>query len=399
MWFSRCVGVVASQSWKSMSPFPARGKPSHAAALVAGVALLALCSAASAGPDALCTEAYNPVRPGHVTCKDNGCDKEKSQKCNPYDKNGDKYLDTCYCGAVPKKKKKKGVRAQAAGGSIFFDGGSLTIQNVQIANVHHLGDGIDDPADPVVGAVIEVPPLTYAGPAVYSDSEWQLDYHAFVAVPGSQVIITKDGGTCLTAEINELWYLPESNAFSIGLGDPVCDLAMGSPYLDAVNSLTHEPDPELYLWISVWPVNNFVEATNGFTLPFMDVADTASMGVTGTEPAAITVLSSPVAGVPVAGDLPGVTNYTADSGLLEAIELSIPQIVERNGKIYTFAFWMVDDEPMPRGATTLLVGVEADHTALAVYDWRLTGDANDDCSVNVLDLIFVRNRLGTKCPQ
>jgi len=399
MWFSRCVGVVTSRPWKSMRPRWVRGKPGHAAGLLAAAALLAMCSPASAGPGGLCTECYNPLRPGNVTCKDNGCDKEKSQKCNPADRNGDKYLDTCYCGAVPKKKKKRGKRAKAAGATVFFDGGSLIIQDMLIENVHDLADGTDDPTDPVVGAIIEVPPLICTGPAVYFDSEWQFDYYAFTAPPGSEVRINKDGGTWLTAEITELWYLPQSNVFSIGLGDPVCDMAMGSPYLDEVNALTHEPDPELYLWISVWPVNNFAEATNGFTLPFMDMTETASMGVTGTEPAAITVLSSPVAGVTVDGDLPGVTNYTAGSGELEGVELSVPPIVTRNGKTYTFAFWMVDDEPMPRGQAILNLGVDADHTAMAVYDWRLTGDVNEDCSVNVLDLILVRNRLGTKCPQ
>jgi len=38
-------------------------------------------------------------------------------------------------------------------------------------------------------------------------------------------------------------------------------------------------------------------------------------------------------------------------------------------------------------------------TAVAQYDWRLPGDYNDDCTVNVLDLLFVRNRLQTKCSE
>ena len=368
-------------------------------ALLIGGALLALCGTTSAGPGGLCTECYNPVRPGHVTCKDNGCDKQKSEKCNAHDKNGDKYLDTCYCGAVP-KKKKKGVRAEATGGTVLFDGSTLIINGVEIVNIHHLPDATDDPADPVVNGTIMIPPLVYAGPSVFFDGVWQFDYHRFVVgAPGSQLTVVKDGGTLLSAQIAELWYITESNAFSIGLGTPVCDLTAGSSYLDTVNTLTQDPDPDMYLWISVSPQNDFALGSSLFTNPYMDEIATTSLGVTGTAPAVITILSSPIAGVPIAGDLPGVTNYTTESGDLETITLSALPTVARIGRTYYFAFWVVDDEPMPPGETDLQVGVEADHTVMAVYDWRLSGDANDDCVVNVLDLIYTRNRIGTRCPQ
>ena len=35
--------------------------------------------------------------------------------------------------------------------------------------------------------------------------------------------------------------------------------------------------------------------------------------------------------------------------------------------------------------------MNANHTAVAAYN--LFGDVNGDCSVNILDLIFIRNRL------
>ena len=43
--------------------------------------------------------------------------------------------------------------------------------------------------------------------------------------------------------------------------------------------------------------------------------------------------------------------------------------------------------------------MDADHTALAQYDWRLSGDVTDDCKVNILDMIFVRNHLNTACSE
>ena len=43
--------------------------------------------------------------------------------------------------------------------------------------------------------------------------------------------------------------------------------------------------------------------------------------------------------------------------------------------------------------------MDSDHIAEAIYDWRLDGDNNNDCQVNVLDLLHVRNRLRTTCSE
>ena len=43
--------------------------------------------------------------------------------------------------------------------------------------------------------------------------------------------------------------------------------------------------------------------------------------------------------------------------------------------------------------------MDSDHTAVVGYDWRLPGDVTGDCIVNVLDMIFVRNRARTSCSE
>jgi hypothetical protein len=54
---------------------------------------------------------------------------------------------------------------------------------------------------------------------------------------------------------------------------------------------------------------------------------------------------------------------------------------------------------MKRAKAELHLTMDADQKATAQYHWRLPGDYNDDCTVNVLDLIYVRNRLQTTCSE
>ncbi|HUW32873.1 MAG TPA: hypothetical protein VM223_14800, partial [Planctomycetota bacterium] len=73
------------------------------------------------------------------------------------------------------------------------------------------------------------------------------------------------------------------------------------------------------------------------------------------------------------------------------------------GKTYYFEFWVVDNVPviLSEGSpfNELEVTMGDRHTVLAQYGWRLPGDYNDDCAVNILDVIYVRNRLQSKCSE
>jgi len=76
-----------------------------------------------------------------------------------------------------------------------------------------------------------------------------------------------------------------------------------------------------------------------------------------------------------------------------------PATASIGGRNWFFEYWMIDGQPKPRYIPIVSLTMDADHTAIAVYDWTPPGDLNGDCRVNVLDLIQVRNRLGRTCSQ
>jgi hypothetical protein len=108
---------------------------------------------------------------------------------------------------------------------------------------------------------------------------------------------------------------------------------------------------------------------------------------------ALAVSSPPIGGVEVTGDNPGTTPYTAQCDDQAEVTLQVfPYgLLSSGGCLYRFLWWAVDGTPQLRGEGQLTLTMDTDHTAEAVYN--LFGDATGDCKVNVLDMIFVRNRL------
>ena len=117
-----------------------------------------------------------------------------------------------------------------------------------------------------------------------------------------------------------------------------------------------------------------------------------TMLVQGAVPRTLTVRSSPAAGVHVTGTARGNTNYAADVADQANANLVAPAAASISGKAFTFVPWSLDSAPQPRGQMSLQIVMAADRAAEAIY--RLDGDVNDDCQVNVLDLITIRNNLG-----
>jgi len=78
------------------------------------------------------------------------------------------------------------------------------------------------------------------------------------------------------------------------------------------------------------------------------------------------VQSTPVAGIPITGDKPGSTDYTATCEDQQVIALSAPATAIVAGLRYNFISWTLDGQPAPAG-TALTVTMDADHTAVAVY--------------------------------
>jgi len=114
-------------------------------------------------------------------------------------------------------------------------------------------------------------------------------------------------------------------------------------------------------------------------------------------PRTLTVRSFPALGVDIGGDRPGTTEYAAGCVDHEIVTLSAPSATTLDGRTWYFVYWLVHNSPRPRYLREIQVTVDADITATAVYDPNPPGDTNGDCVIDVLDLIFSRNRLGTKC--
>ena len=99
----------------------------------------------------------------------------------------------------------------------------------------------------------------------------------------------------------------------------------------------------------------------------------------------------------------GIAFYTKACDLHEVVALTAPESVSVGGKTYYFELWFLDNvSVLPsegRAFNEVEVTMDDRRTAVAQYDWRLPGDYNDDCIVNILDLLYVRNRLQTKCSE
>jgi len=111
------------------------------------------------------------------------------------------------------------------------------------------------------------------------------------------------------------------------------------------------------------------------------------------------VQSVPVAGVSVSGSRPGTANYTASCADTEVVNLTVPAVASIGGRSWFFEYWVVDGQPKWRYIPVVSLTMDADHTATTVYDYAPAGDIDGNCSVNVLDLILLRNRLGQTCSQ
>jgi len=106
----------------------------------------------------------------------------------------------------------------------------------------------------------------------------------------------------------------------------------------------------------------------------------------------LAVTSSPFSGAPIVGDVPGTTNYSAAFHAQRTVTLIAQPGLFIGFSGYVFVRWLIDGQPQPLRHCSIQFTVEGDAAVEAVYG--LYGDANGDCCVNVLDLIFVRNCFG-----
>ena len=111
----------------------------------------------------------------------------------------------------------------------------------------------------------------------------------------------------------------------------------------------------------------------------------------------------------IEGDKPGETDYVAARDDQDVITLTAPDTVTVEDVRYDFVWGLRDDVNQPQGQTDLQITMGADRAATGIYRiWTHTLTVqsipssvniagNGDCTANILDLLFVRNRLQTGC--
>ena len=109
--------------------------------------------------------------------------------------------------------------------------------------------------------------------------------------------------------------------------------------------------------------------------------------------ARLAVTSAPYSGIYLAGNHADMTPYERVFLAPQNVTFSAQLRLFRASVPYNFAYWKINGIPQQPRQTDIQFRVEADTAAEAVYN--MLGDANGDCVVNVLDLITIRNRLGS----
>jgi len=103
----------------------------------------------------------------------------------------------------------------------------------------------------------------------------------------------------------------------------------------------------------------------------------------------LTVRSEPVQGILIGGDPGRTTDYAEALPPLHTASLTAERTATVAGVQFHFVRWIIDGAPGPEGVLAVDVLMDNDHTA--VSSWALLGDLNNDCVVNVLDMILARN--------
>jgi len=113
--------------------------------------------------------------------------------------------------------------------------------------------------------------------------------------------------------------------------------------------------------------------------------------------AKLTVRSSPSYSVEVTGDRPGTTSYSALCAKDEVVSLTAPASIDVSDTELVFACWKLDGKLQAPFQRNMQITMDADH--IATMNFHLPGDISDNCSVNVLDLILLRNKLNAPVSQ
>ena len=254
---------------------------------------------------------------------------------------------------------------------------------------------------------LTAPSTVTVGPVRYDLVRWILNG---IDQPASQtqVQITVDGQTTATAA-----YAVRAHTLTV-LSTPINGLAVGGDKPGTTDYIATCDDQEV-VGLTAPSSATAAPAHYDFVRWIVDGTDqpagqaqvqvTVSSDITATAVYAVwthnlTVKSMPMNGVGIAGAKPGTTPYSAIGDDYQLVTLTAPATIPGgSGGARRFLYWLVDGEAQSPGQEELQLTMDAAHTATAIYDWRLDGDNNEDCVVNILDLLHVRHRLNTRCVE
>jgi len=122
-----------------------------------------------------------------------------------------------------------------------------------------------------------------------------------------------------------------------------------------LGDLTGRPE----VWVAAWFHSDAADAAEGAYIDDITIKLSADQ--------TLAVCSKPMTGVSIAGDKPGITNYTAVCDYGQAVSLTAPAIAMVGDIGYSFERWILDGSQAAPGQTSVQVTMDAYHSAVAAY--------------------------------
>ncbi len=165
--------------------------------------------------------------------------------------------------------KALGSLFDATGGTISFDGTSLSVSNMTITNVYDKFNGVNVPNDPIIGASIIFPTMTFSGFDTFNNGVTSFQYYDFKDLSGDPFQIVKGSTVLLSASIDDTWYMLNTNSFSGNdLTNIVYDSGINSQFLSQLLQYSTIAQPATVVTSST----DFNAGSAGFTQPYSTAA-------------------------------------------------------------------------------------------------------------------------------
>ena len=183
---------------------------------------------------------------------------------------------------------------------------------------------------------------------------------------------------------------PGTTAYSASIDDQ-SQVELTAPLIASINNTQYG----FIRWVVNGTEHQRGQRTVAFTMDD-DITATAEYF-----PAAkLTVFSTPFGGMHLEPGYTGLTPYTRTYYKPQTVTFSARMYMYLVDERFLFEHWIVNGVPRQKRLADIQVRVESDTTVEAVYkpvsdDCR--ADLNNDGKVDVLDLVYVRNRLGAIC--